>query len=73
MKSNMVLEENVMGMFDIRVSRLIDCDSEKEILTEIKFKNICPECQKRLCSRFTNYCPNCGTKINVEDRKNGTQ
>ena len=23
----------------------------------------CSECGKRLCSRFTNYCPNCGAKM----------
>lgn len=33
----------------------------------------CSECGKRLCSRFRNYCPNCGAKIILEDNKNGTQ
>lgn len=23
----------------------------------------CPACGKRLCSRFNNYCPNCGAKM----------
>lgn len=23
----------------------------------------CPACGKRLCSRFDNYCPNCGAKM----------
>lgn len=23
----------------------------------------CSKCGKRLCSRFTNYCPNCGAKM----------
>lgn len=32
----------------------------------------CSECKKRLCSRFRNYCPNCGAKIILEDNKNGT-
>lgn len=26
----------------------------------------CPECRKRLCSRFANYCPNCGAKMDKE-------
>lgn len=26
----------------------------------------CSKCGKRLCSRFTNYCPNCGAKMDGE-------
>lgn len=26
----------------------------------------CSICGKRLCSRFTNYCPNCGAKMDKE-------
>lgn len=27
----------------------------------------CSACGKRLCSRFNNYCPNCGAKMDKED------
>lgn len=27
----------------------------------------CSVCGKRLCSRFNNYCPNCGAKMDKED------
>lgn len=27
----------------------------------------CPVCAKRLCSRFNNYCPNCGAKMDLEE------
>lgn len=26
----------------------------------------CSVCGKRLCSRFNNYCPNCGEKMDLE-------
>ena len=26
----------------------------------------CSECGKRLCSRFTSFCPNCGAKMESE-------
>lgn len=29
----------------------------------------CSECGKRLCSRFINFCPNCGAKMDLEARK----
>lgn len=32
----------------------------------------CPACGKRLCSRFRNFCPNCGAKMDGKDsEKNG--
>ena len=27
----------------------------------------CPVCNKRLCSRFRSFCPNCGAKMDLED------
>ena len=27
----------------------------------------CSACGKRLCSRFNNYCPNCGAKMDKEE------
>ena len=27
----------------------------------------CSACNKRLCSRFINYCPNCGAKMDAEE------
>lgn len=27
----------------------------------------CYSCGKRLCSRFTDYCPNCGAKMDLEE------
>ena len=27
----------------------------------------CPVCNKRLCSRFRSFCPNCGAKMNLEE------
>ena len=27
----------------------------------------CSSCGKRLCSRFTDYCPNCGAKMDLEE------
>ena len=33
----------------------------------------CSECGKRLCSRFINFCPNCGARMDgKEDADNGT-
>lgn len=29
----------------------------------------CSICGKRLCSRFNNYCPNCGAKMDKEQIK----
>lgn len=29
----------------------------------------CPACGKRLCSRFDNYCPNCGAKMDLEENQ----
>lgn len=29
----------------------------------------CPACNKRLCSRFRSFCPNCGAKMDLEDEK----
>lgn len=30
---------------------------------ETNWVEYCPVCKKRLCSRFENYCPNCGAKM----------
>lgn len=30
---------------------------------EKNYAMYCPVCGKRLCSRFTNFCPNCGTDM----------
>lgn len=30
---------------------------------EKSYAMYCPACGKRLCSRFMNFCPNCGVKI----------
>ena len=29
----------------------------------------CPVCNKRLCSRFRSFCPNCGAKMDLEEDK----
>lgn len=29
----------------------------------------CPVCNKRLCSRFRSFCPNCGAKMDFGDDK----
>lgn len=29
----------------------------------------CYSCGKRLCSRFTDYCPNCGAKMDLEGQQ----
>ncbi len=29
----------------------------------------CGDCGKIMCSRFTNYCPNCGAKVDKEEEK----
>lgn len=66
-------EENKMGLFDLRLSRLIDYDPEPDTIFSFGLSDLCPKCGKKLCSRFKNYCSNCGTKINAEDKKNETQ
>lgn len=30
----------------------------------------CPVCNKRLCSRFRSFCPNCGAKMDLEENPN---
>ena len=29
----------------------------------------CPACNKRLCSRFRSFCPNCGAKMDLKEDK----
>lgn len=33
---------------------------------EKSYAMYCPACGKRLCSRFINFCPNCGAKMDGE-------
>lgn len=35
---------------------------------EKNYAMYCPVCGKRLCSRFTNFCPNCGANMRGEVR-----
>lgn len=35
---------------------------------EKNYAMYCPVCGKRLCSRFTNFCPNCGANMRGEAR-----
>lgn len=37
---------------------------------ETNWIEYCPVCEKRLCSRFKNYCPHCGAKMDLEERQN---
>lgn len=39
----------------------------RTFVDEKSYAMYCPACEKRLCSRFTNFCPNCGVKINGGD------
>lgn len=36
---------------------------KRTILDEKNYAMYCPACGKRLCSRFKNFCPNCGAKM----------
>ena len=40
----------------------------KRIMVDEKsYAMYCPACGKRLCSRFTSFCPNCGAKMDGEE------
>lgn len=41
--------------------------SKRVMVDEESYAMYCPACGKRLCSRFTSFCPNCGAKMDGED------
>ena len=38
---------------------------KRTVIDEYNHEDYCSICGKRLCSRFINYCPNCGAKMDV--------
>ncbi len=36
---------------------------KRVLVDEKSYAMYCPACGKRLCSRFTSFCPNCGAKM----------
>lgn len=40
-------------------------------LDERNYAMYCPACGKQLCSRFMNFCPNCGAKIDKDNASEG--
>lgn len=42
---------------------------KRVMVDEESYAMYCPACGKRLCSRFTSFCPNCGAKMDgLEDK-----
>lgn len=39
---------------------------KRVMVDEESYAMYCPACGKRLCSRFTSFCPNCGAKMDGE-------
>lgn len=39
--------------------------SKRVMVDEESYAMYCPACGKRLCSRFTSFCPNCGAKMDI--------
>lgn len=40
---------------------------KRVMVDEESYAMYCPACGKRLCSRFTSFCPNCGAKMDGEE------
>lgn len=40
---------------------------KRVLVDEKSYAMYCPACGKRLCSRFTSFCPNCGAKMDGEE------
>ena len=46
---------------------------KRVFVDEKSYAMYCPACGKRLCSRFRNFCPNCGAKMDGgNERENKT-
>lgn len=40
---------------------------KRVLVDEKSYAMYCPCCGKRLCSRFINFCPNCGARMDLEE------
>ena len=50
------------------ISEDITC-RKRVCLDKINWAEYCPICGKRLCSRFTNFCPSCGAKMDKKEAR----
>lgn len=41
---------------------------KRVFVDEKSYAMYCPACGKRLCSRFINFCPNCGAKMDGAEK-----